>query len=556
MIVVIIQLIGTLIPIAGIAALLLNKENNAAAIRLMTADIGCLIMNSGYFLMTISENAHQAETAAKMETAGNTLFYLFFVLFLAKYQHIEISKIFLALWTALECIYIGVFWVEPVRNRILGVFTFEHSKLLDTYTVHIEPKRLYLLRYSMICFILVLGVAVTTVRMFCTKLLSERKKLAILVGAQFVIAISFNIQLLVNPSINIVPIFASLSIIALIVSLMREEFFGVTHSGHEWVFEQMDNAYIIVDSLYGYLDSNNAARSLFTEIKGLRQNKRIPDTLYEIFASPSDECEINGRSYSRKVTEIKNKDSVVGYGLLLEDITEQREFVDLINNYNTQLEAEVKRQTEHIQTVQDSMITGIASVVESRDNSTGGHINRTSAVVKIFARKLLEHSELGLDERFLQNVSKAAPMHDLEKVAVDDVILRKPGRFTDEEYDKMKKHSAEGARVLGIVLEKVDDEDFVRIAINVAHYHHERYDGKGYPSGLSGEDIPIEARIMALADVFDALVSKRCYKEAYTYDKAFSIIEEGLGTQFDPQLGRVFAECREELENLYSNTQQ
>jgi response regulator RpfG family c-di-GMP phosphodiesterase len=201
--------------------------------------------------------------------------------------------------------------------------------------------------------------------------------------------------------------------------------------------------------------------------------------------------------------------------------------------------------------VQDSIITGIASVVESRDNSTGGHINRTSAVVNIFAHKLLEHPELGLDDAFLKNVTKAAPMHDLGKVAVDDVILRKPGRFTDEEYAKMKEHSAEGARVLSKVLAEVDDEAFVRIAINIAHFHHERYDGKGYPDGLCGEEIPVEARIMALADVFDALVSKRCYKEAFNYDKAFLIIEEGLGTQFDPVLGKLFIDCRSELEKYY-----
>ena len=103
------------------------------------------------------------------------------------------------------------------------------------------------------------------------------------------------------------------------------------------------------------------------------------------------------------------------------------------------------------------------------------------------------------------------------------------------------------------ILSKVDDEYFKQIAINVAQYHHERYDGKGYPDGITGKNIPLEARIMALADVFDALVSKRCYKDAFTYDKAFSIIEEGLGTQFDPILGRLFCECRPELEKLYNS---
>lgn len=146
---------------------------------------------------------------------------------------------------------------------------------------------------------------------------------------------------------------------------------------------------------------------------------------------------------------------------------------------------------------------------------------------------------------------KAAPMHDLGKIAVDDAILRKPGKFTDEEYEIMKSHSAEGARIVESVLAQSDDEEFKRIAINVAHYHHEKWNGTGYPEKISGEDIPFEARIMALADVFDALVSKRCYKESFGYDKAFQIIEESLGSHFDPELGKVFIECREDLEKLY-----
>lgn len=142
-------------------------------------------------------------------------------------------------------------------------------------------------------------------------------------------------------------------------------------------------------------------------------------------------------------------------------------------------------------------------------------------------------------------------MHDLGKIAVDDNILRKPGRYTPEEYEEMKKHSEMGAQVVRMVLEHVEDAEFLETAVNVAHYHHEKWDGSGYPCGLSGENIPMEARIMALADVFDALVSKRCYKEAFGYDRAFAIIEESLGTHFDAKLGRVFLECREELCAFY-----
>jgi putative two-component system response regulator len=146
-------------------------------------------------------------------------------------------------------------------------------------------------------------------------------------------------------------------------------------------------------------------------------------------------------------------------------------------------------------------------------------------------------------------------MHDLGKIAVDDDILRKPGRFTPEEFEIMKTHAPEGARIVHEILKSTDDADFHRIAENVAHYHHERWDGSGYPDGLRGTQIPPEARIMAIADVYDALVSKRVYKESMPFDKADSIIMEGMGSQFDPALESVYVKARPALEEYYSTAE-
>ncbi len=547
MIVRFIAIIGILIPISGIYALIRNNQHSENTLRLMLTNIGCLILNSGYFLILLSDREVEAGTALKIEYLGEAMFNLFFIMFIQSYLQKRANKILTYLWIAFECILVGFYWVDPIRNRFIGEYTFTNENHFNIYTARIEPNTLYLIRSSILCLLLFIGLIYTTVRMFGTKLKAERYNLARLSGAQFVVTLSLVIQLAVNPSLNIVPLFASLSILSVILSVIRNEFFGVTDSGHEWVFEQMDNTYIIVDSLYGYLDSNNAAKKLFSCINEYRQNERISDRLYEIFTSEEETIEIEGKFFEKKVTRINRDNKIIGYGLLLEDIT-------LLHLYNTQLHKKVSEKTEHIQIIQDSIITGMASVVESRDNSTGGHIDRTSMVVKTFSKKLIEHSaELGIDEAFMNNVIKAAPMHDIGKIAVDDIVLRKPGKFTDEEYAKMKRHSAEGAKMLQKILSEVDDEYFKQIAVNVAQYNHERYDGKGYPNRVSGENIPLEARIMALADVFDALVSKRCYKDAFTYDKAFSIIEKGLGTQFDPILGRLFSECRPELEKLYNN---
>jgi HD-GYP domain-containing protein (c-di-GMP phosphodiesterase class II) len=221
--------------------------------------------------------------------------------------------------------------------------------------------------------------------------------------------------------------------------------------------------------------------------------------------------------------------------------------------FNDELKKEVEEKTNHIEALNDSFILGMATMVESRDNSTGGHIRRTSDVVRILTDTIRSGEALQISDDFCKNLVKAAQMHDLGKISVDDDILRKPGRFTPEEFDKMKVHAAEGARVVHEILKDTDDTDFRVIAENVAHYHHERMDGSGYPEGLKGEEIPLEARIMAIADVYDALVSKRVYKDSYSFDRADQIILEGMGTQFDPGLKVYYETARPKLEEYYSN---
>lgn len=214
----------------------------------------------------------------------------------------------------------------------------------------------------------------------------------------------------------------------------------------------------------------------------------------------------------------------------------------------------IREQNRKIQENLNLTITRMAIMVESRDNSTGGHIKRTSDCVRVFVEGLKKNPKYAkISDDFFNAVIKAAPMHDLGKIAVKDSILTKNGRFTDEEYEQMKMHSAEGARIVSAILESEDNIEFKQIAVNVAHYHHEKWNGAGYPEKIAGENIPLEARIMALADVFDALVSKRCYKESMSYEESFKIIEESLGSHFDPELGAEFLKCRAELEALYNS---
>lgn len=213
------------------------------------------------------------------------------------------------------------------------------------------------------------------------------------------------------------------------------------------------------------------------------------------------------------------------------------------------IQAELVANQAALSRMQSHIITGLASLIENRDVETGEHVLRTGAFVETLTRDAIKDGVYldQLNETFVSKMTTLAPMHDIGKIVVSDKILRKPGRLTSEEFEEMKKHAAVGADVIREVLEGVTDEDYLSFAADIATYHHERWDGTGYPKGLSGEKIPLAARIMAIADVFDALVSERCYKEPFSFEESVGIIEDGAGTQFDPQLVGVFLRHRSEF---------
>lgn len=334
------------------------------------------------------------------------------------------------------------------------------------------------------------------------------------------------------------------------------------------VEKMSEYGYIVFDDKFRYVNANEKVKELYPEIHSWIVDRAVAESdssayrelvlyLMETVRGKKEEqfVQVGEKYYQENVRPISyGKKNGVGYLIELVDRTSEKKYYNAIEAYNANLEKEVARQTKHILYIKDMMVLGMAEMVESRDNNTGGHIKRTSAVVKVFAQKLEEHcDEFGFDDHFLMQVAKAAPMHDLGKIAIDDAVLRKPGKYTPEEYNEMKKHPVEGAHIVENLLQGVEEDEFVQIAKNVALYHHEKWNGQGYPSGLKGEQIPIEARIMALADVFDALVSKRCYKDAFSYDKAFDIIRESLGEHFDARLGEIFIECRPRLEAFYDS---
>jgi putative two-component system response regulator len=223
---------------------------------------------------------------------------------------------------------------------------------------------------------------------------------------------------------------------------------------------------------------------------------------------------------------------------------------DFLKDKNAYLETEVAKRTHEVQVVQDVTIMAMASLAETRDNETGNHIRRTQNYVKVLAKQLQRNARFAdvLTDDLIEMLYKSAPLHDIGKVGIPDSILLKPGKLTPEEFEIMKTHTTLGRDAIlaaeGLIHAP---STFLKLAREIAHYHQEKWDGSGYPEKLAGEAIPVSARLMAVADVYDALISRRVYKPPFPREKAVAIIREGRGSHFDPDMVDAFLEVEEEF---------
>ena len=214
---------------------------------------------------------------------------------------------------------------------------------------------------------------------------------------------------------------------------------------------------------------------------------------------------------------------------------------------------DIQNKSEQIKKLQNGLILVLADLVESRDKCTGDHVRKTAAYAEIIMNQMKKDGIYAdrLTDEFINEVTSFAPLHDIGKIEVPDAILNKPGKLTDDEFKQIQSHTVSGGEIITKAMENVDEgSGYLNEAKNLAEYHHEKWNGKGYPYGLSGEDIPLSARIMAVADVFDALVSRRSYKEPFTIEKAFDIIKSDAGTHFDAEIVRAFLNAEDEIRRV------
>ena len=547
------------------------------------------IVNLGYYLYANSADKYAAMNAYKIIYIGSCFLPFFVTMSVLNLCEIEVPR--------------------PLRffafliNTTLYVFVLTVGKtpyFLKSLTVHhnvfgIEVKKEYGPVHTAFLVVIILYVAIEIVAIVYSGIRKSQISNTILRRLFFPVIVTLFGYLgnkLIGTKIEVVPFTYVFAQIMYISIARRMSLYKVSDMVVDSMVQTGETGFISVDFDHHYLGSNETAHEILPGLVDLSIDQditRVPwmentvghwihhfeedetkthlyvkkDKIEKVYKTGQEKLdnvsgvEESDYTYMVRTQYLYEGNRKIGYQVFLTDDTKNQKYVALLDKYKTELEAEVKQKTQHIVEMHDNLILSMATMVESRDNSTGGHIKRTSECVRIIIGEMRADAESPFADRltdeFCEDIIKAAPMHDLGKVAVDDKILRKPGRFTDEEYEIMKTHAAEGARIVHEILKDTDNESFKIVAENVAHYHHERMDGSGYPEHLEGDKIPLEARIMAIADVYDALVSKRVYKESMSFEQADKIMMESMGKHFDKQLEKYYISARPKLEAYYTS---
>lgn len=519
------------------------------------------ISNAGNLIMALSDTLGEAYIAKKIYYLGGCFIPPIILLVIFKMCNIALGKwmenllilySFVVYGMVLTIGYSDIYYVgaELVKDgnatAILPEYGFGHTFF-------------YVLLYGY----LLVGIAVLVYSLKKKNTVS-RKNLWALIGMEIVTIVVFLLGRVIAPDLEVTPLTYIIDGWILLYLNRRVTVYSLEDNIISSLDKQDDYGYIMFDNHRNYLGANHLAIDILPELElckidrplikhvaldflqvELDEYEDIDDTVFEL--------DKDGEHYEGQINRIWYADKAVGYLFEIENATDRYKYTKLLAEYNDNLKKEVETKTAHIQNIQAKVLLGMANMVENRDGNTGGHIKRTSNVIEILINTIKENNILDLDDRFCEAVIKAAPMHDLGKIGIDDRILRKPGRLTDEEFTIMQTHAEKSGELVESILRDVEDEYFVAVAKNMARHHHEKWNGMGYPDHLKCEEIPMEARIMAIADVYDALVSKRCYKEAMSFEQAYQVMMESMGSHFDPKMEQVFLMSRTKLEEYYSN---
>lgn len=341
--------------------------------------------------------------------------------------------------------------------------------------------------------------------------------------------------------------------------------YDVNGLGMTDIVEKSMEGAAIVNNYGEVMYCNNVMRKAFPALRYTVRGDDVPESVKKEYegrkegAYTSDRVRYEGNIYKPDVMPLNDeKGQKLGTIYLLVDVTDVEERRKSQLNYSSQLEEMVWKRAKELLSAREKMLTGFSEIVEFKDSTTGGHIKRTSEYCHCITSEMLDENLIaGITASAMPDLMRRyAPLHDIGKIYIPDRILNKPGKLTAEEFELIKTHTVRGGQIITHLMEQDPSHaDEYQIARNIALYHHERFDGTGYPEGKKGENIPLPARIMSVADVFDALMSRRPYKAAFTLEDTLRIMKEGRGTQFDPDIFDCFMNCVPKLVKIREETQ-
>ena len=524
--------------------------------------VACL----GYFFLAFAKSVEEATIGIKISYFG-AFIHLFLMYAIFNLCNLHIKK-----W--LQMLLLAISTLFFLSSLTIGSFGFFYKDL----TVELINNQLILHKtYGIIHTLYYIQIVIYMIITFGATFYAIKKKndvsrhnLHYMIACEIIpIVIMFTGRML-HLQADLLPLaYISCEVVMLIIS-RRIVLYDVTDTVIETIAVNGKTGFVSFDDAFHYLGSNQFAKKIYPELAELKVDDSILENsalkselisnIHEYIINPQKNIffnEFGEQIFQIDISRLFDGRVNRGFILYIQDDTKDQKYITLLKGFNDQLRDKVNEKTANIVKMHNNLILGMATMVESRDKTTGGHIKRTQKVVEFLIEAIQKDKDddrLVLSADFCHNIIKAAPMHDLGKIAVDDKILRKPDRFTPEEFEIMKTHASEGARIVHEILRGTDDYAFHRMAENVAHYHHERWNGSGYPKGLKGVEIPLEARIMAVADVYDALVSKRVYKEAFGFEEANAIMMESFGKHFDKSLEKYYLAARPKMEAYYSSS--
>jgi len=487
--------------------------------------IACLFMFIGYNIELEASNLQEALTGTAVSYIGKPYVMLFSATFIASFFGKKIdNKIFVpcAIFCSIFCLLIfyndNLHLYYEKTEYVLGKF---YSPLVITrgplYYLYMATTIVFFIS----CIVLIFD-GTRKVKSKEKKKLSNLLILMVLSGiGGYLVFLNFDTH---GYDATMAGVFGG--VLCLFILFIRYKIFDVVQLAQEKALMESNVGLIVIDSVGEVVYMNDLGEQITKLI-----------SVDEILKTEGDDnnFHVKDKVYSVIKKDIVFEKTYYGKSIEITDIT-------VSFNYQSKLESEVKTRTEKIENIQKEVIGSFASIVEARSVETGEHIIRTKEYVDLTARALRRMGKYQkiLTNDYINQLTSATPLHDIGKISVSDSILNKPGKLTEEEYNVMKTHTTAGALVIEKTMRGLEDDEYVELSKTIALHHHEWFDGSGYPDGLKGTDIPLAARIVAIADTYDALINERCYKPAYTREEAIQILKEETGTHFDPDIVNAF----------------